>query len=32
VRRPWFKSVYLTFAAPVMFVIAFMFLSGKWAG
>jgi hypothetical protein len=32
VRKPWFKSVYLTFSAPLMFVIAFMFLSGKWAG
>jgi len=32
VRRPWFKSVYLTFSAPVMFAIAYMFLSGKWAG
>ncbi|MBR7825548.1 hypothetical protein KDK95_04465 [Actinospica sp. MGRD01-02] len=32
VRRPWFKSVYLTFSAPIMFVIAYMFLSGKWAG
>lgn len=32
VHRPWFKSVYLTVSAPVMFVIAFMFLSGKWAG
>lgn len=32
VRKPWFKTVYLTFAAPVMFAIAYMFLSGKWAG
>ncbi|HWG23930.1 mannosyltransferase family protein [Actinospica sp.] len=32
VRKPWFKSVYLTFSAPVMFVITYMFLSGKWAG
>ena len=32
VRKPWFKSVYLTFSAPVMFAIAYMFLCGKWAG
>ena len=32
VRRPWVKSVYLTFAAPTAVLIAYMFLSGKWAG
>ena len=32
VRRPWFKAVWLSFSAPVMFAIAYMFLCGKWAG
>ena len=32
VRRPWFKAVWLTVSAPVMFAIAYMFLCGKWAG
>ena len=32
VRKPWFRGVYLTFSAPVMFAITYMFLSGKWAG
>jgi hypothetical protein len=32
VRRPWVKAVYLSVSAPVMFAIAYMFLSGKWAG
>jgi len=32
VRRPWVKAVYLTLSAPTAFAIAYMFLSGKWAG
>jgi hypothetical protein len=32
VRRPWISSVYLTLSAPTAFAIAYMFLSGKWAG
>jgi hypothetical protein len=32
VRRSWVKSVYLTLSAPTAVVIAYMFLSGKWAG
>lgn len=32
VRKPWVKSIYLTLSAPVAVGIAYMFLSGKWAG
>ena len=32
VRRPWVKSVYLTLSAPTAVLIAYMFLSNKWAG
>lgn len=31
-RRTWVKSIYLTFSAPTAVAIAYMFLSGKWAG
>ncbi|HZP49856.1 mannosyltransferase family protein [Actinocrinis sp.] len=32
VRRPWVKTVYLTVSAPVMFTVAYLFLTGRWAG
>lgn len=32
VQRPWIKSLYLTISAPTAVAIAYMFLSGKWAG
>jgi hypothetical protein len=32
VKRPWIRSAYLTVSAPVMFTIAYLFLTGKWAG
>ena len=32
VRRPWVKSIYMTLSAPTAVAIAYMFLSGKWAG
>lgn len=32
VRRPWIKSAYLTVSAPVMFTIAYLFLTGRWSG
>jgi hypothetical protein len=32
VRRPWIKSAYLAVSAPVMFTIAFLFLTNRWAG
>ncbi|HZU54680.1 MAG TPA: mannosyltransferase family protein [Actinocrinis sp.] len=32
VRRPWVRTVYLTVSAPVMFTVAYLFLTGRWAG
>jgi hypothetical protein len=32
VRRPWIRSGYLTVSAPIMFTIAYLFLSNRWAG
>ena len=32
VRRPWIKSAYLALSAPIMFTIAFLFLTNRWAG
>jgi hypothetical protein len=32
VRRPWFRSLYLTLSAPAAFAIAYLFLQSRWAG
>jgi hypothetical protein len=32
VRRPWAKTVILTVSTPMMFVVAYLFFTGRWAG
>jgi hypothetical protein len=32
VRRTWFRALFLTVSAPLAFAIAYLFLTGRWAG
>ncbi|MBS2966191.1 hypothetical protein KGA66_24305 [Actinocrinis puniceicyclus] len=32
VRRPWLKTAYLTVSTPIMFTVAYLFLTNRWAG
>ncbi len=32
VRRPWFKTAYLSVSAPLAGIIAYLFFTGHWAG
>lgn len=32
VRRPWVKTIVMTVQTPMMFIIAYLFFTGRWAG